>query len=89
MGLSDEQLRYYGTFGFLSFPGLFAAEIEAITDAFEAVWAASGRTHDHVKRSMLIPFIDQNAYLCGLLDDPRIDPDSLRRCLNDHAGGVA
>ena len=73
MGLSDQQLRYYRTFGFLKFPALFAPEISAITDAFEDVWAASGRTHDHVKRSMLIPFIDQNEYLSGLLDDPRID----------------
>jgi hypothetical protein len=73
MGLSDQQLRYYRTFGFLKFPGLFATEIDAITDAFEGVWAASGRTHDHVKRSMLVPFIDQSDYLCALLDDPRID----------------
>src|SRR4029079_10816799 len=55
------------------FQGLFAAEISDITDAFEDVWATSGRTHDHVKRSMLIPFIDQSDYLSGLLDDPRID----------------
>jgi hypothetical protein len=73
VGLTEEQIRYYRTFGFLKFPGLFAAEIGAITDAFEEVWAASGRTHDHVKRSSLVPFIDQHPYLSGLLDDPRID----------------
>ncbi|MBM4409534.1 MAG: phytanoyl-CoA dioxygenase family protein [Chloroflexi bacterium] len=73
MGLTEQQLRFYRTFGFLKFPGLFAAEIGAITDAFEEVWAASGRTHDHVKRSMLIPFVDSHPYLSALLDDPRID----------------
>ena len=73
MGLTPEQLRFYRTFGFLKFPGLFADEIGAITDAFESVWAASGRTHDREKRAMLVPFVDQNAYLTSLLDDPRID----------------
>jgi hypothetical protein len=73
MGLSEQQLRFYRTFGFLKFAGLFAAEMDAITAAFEEVWAASGRTHDRVKRSMLVPFIDQHEYLCSLLDDPRID----------------
>ena len=37
MGLTEQQLRFYRTFGFLKFPGLFAAEIGAITDAFEEV----------------------------------------------------
>ena len=73
MGLTEQQLRFYRTFGFLKFPGLFAPEVGAITEAFEAVWSASGRTHDHLKRSMLIPFIDQHEYLSGLLDDRRID----------------
>jgi hypothetical protein len=73
LGLTEQQLRFYRTFGFLKFPGLFSAEIGAITDAFEEVWTASGRTHDHVKRSMLIPFVDTHPYLSALLDDPRID----------------
>lgn len=73
MGLSDQQLRYLRTFGFLKFQGLFADEIGTITDAFEEVWAASGRTHDRLKRTMLVPFIDQHEYLSSLLDDSRID----------------
>ena len=73
MGLSEQQMRYYRTFGFLKFPGLFADEIATITDRFEAVWAASGRNHDYLKRAMLVPFIDQDEYLSDLLDDPRID----------------
>jgi ectoine hydroxylase-related dioxygenase (phytanoyl-CoA dioxygenase family) len=73
MGLTDQQLAFYRTFGFLKFPGAFADDIGAITDAFEEVWAASGRTHDRVKRSMLVPFVDSHPRLAALLDDPRID----------------
>ena len=73
MRLSPTQLAYYRTFGFIKFPGLFADDIGWITDAFEEVWRASGRTHDHLKRSMLIPFVDQHAGLSALIDDPRID----------------
>ena len=73
MSLSPQQLHFYRTFGFLKFAGLFAADIGWITDAFEEVWAASCRTHDRVKRSMRIPFVDQHERLAALLDDPRID----------------
>ena len=73
MTLDHRQLAFYRTFGFLRFPALFAAEVGEITAAFERIWAASGLTHDHQERSMLIPFADRDEYLCGLLDDPRID----------------
>ena len=82
MPFTEQQLRYYRTFGFIKFPGAFAAEIGAITDAFEEVWAASGRTHDRVKRTTIVPFIDQSEYLSGLIDDPRID-DVARAVLGD------
>jgi len=78
MKLSDRQLNYFRTFGFLTFPGHFADEIDDVTDAFEKVWAdhsgGHGSTaHDHKRRSALVPFIDQDEYLCSLLDDPRIE----------------
>ena len=73
MQLSPEQLAFYETFGFLAFRGLFAAEIDAVSAAFESIWADSGRTHDHLKRSCIIPFVDRSDYLSGLIDDPRID----------------
>jgi hypothetical protein len=73
MSITDQQLHYFRTFGFLKFPALFAPEIDRITEAFEEVWAASGRTHDGVARSMLVPFVDQSEFLSGLLADPRID----------------
>ena len=72
MALTAQQLHFFRTFGFLKLPGAFAAEIDDITAAFEEVWAASGRTHDRMKRSMRIPFIDQHERLSALLDDPRV-----------------
>lgn len=77
MRLSEQQLTYFDTFGFLGFPGLFADDIDAVTAGFEQIWAEhggghDGRPHDHQKRSALLPFIDQNEYLSALLDDQRI-----------------
>ena len=70
--LSAQQLAFYRTFGFLRFPGLFAAEIDAITAAYERIFADSGRVHDHKQKLYLIPFADRSEYLSGLIDDPRI-----------------
>ena len=70
--LSAQQLAFYHTFGFLRFPGLFAAEIEAITAAYERIFAESGRVHDHRQALYVIPFADRSEYLSGLIDDPRI-----------------
>ena len=73
MKLTEQQLRFFETFGFLKFPGLFTDEADAIIDAFEQVWAGSGKVHDYEQRSMIVPFVDSNEYLCSLLDDPRIE----------------
>ena len=75
--LTDEQLNFFQTFGYLSFPGLVADRIDEIESEFEAVWAAHGgghhsKPHDGKARSYIVPFIDQSARLCSLLDDPRI-----------------
>ena len=76
--LSKAHKRMFDVFGYLSFPGLFARQAEAITQAFEAVWAEHGgghnqRPHDHQQNSALLPFIDQHPYLCALLDDERVN----------------
>ena len=76
MELTKQQLRFFDAFGFLKFPGLFADEIGRITDGFEQVWAdhgggPGGSENDHQQRSAILPFIDQNEYLSGLIDDPR------------------
>ena len=73
MQLTDQQLRFLDTFGFLKFPGLFKDEIGDISEAFEQVWAGSGRTHDFKDMSSIYPFADRSEYLSSLVDDPRID----------------
>jgi len=75
--LTDEQLRFFDTFGFLAFPGLLDDVITEIIDAFEEVWAQRGgghnaAAHDDERRSCIVPFIDQHPRLCALLDDGRI-----------------
>jgi ectoine hydroxylase-related dioxygenase (phytanoyl-CoA dioxygenase family) len=77
MRLSEQQIAYFQTFGFLKFPGLLADQIGQIEAAFEGVWADhggghDGKPHDGTARSCLVPFIDQSERLCQLLDDERI-----------------
>ncbi len=72
MRLTEQQLRFFETFGFLKFTGLLQPEIAAITEAFEEVWTESSTTHDHQSRTMIVPFIDRHETLCGLLDDPNV-----------------
>ena len=55
MTLTDQQIAFFHTFGYLSFPGLMADCIEEITHAFERVWerhggGKDGRPHDHTVR---------------------------------------
>ena len=63
MSPTEQQVRFFGTFGFICFPGLFADDIGRITDAFEQVWTDHGgghhgRAHDHRRRSALLQFIE-------------------------------
>jgi hypothetical protein len=78
MFLSEQQRSFFETFGYLAFPGLLANEIAAITGVFEEIWhrhggGHAGRPHDGVARSALAQFVDQDARLSALLDDPRIN----------------
>jgi hypothetical protein len=73
--LTEQQQRFFHTFGFLHLPGLVADILGDILAGFERVWAASrsSRTpHDGSTRSCIVPFIDQDERLSLLLDDPRI-----------------
>ena len=75
--LTEQQMSFFRTVGYLSFPGLMADRIEEIVREFEAVWVAhggghNGKPHDGKARSCIVPFIDQSEVLCTLLDDPRI-----------------
>ena len=86
--LSDEQMAYFDTFGFLPFHGLLADSIDRITGEFEAIWAAhggghDGREHQDTARSAIVPFPDQSEYLSSLLDDPRIHDIAASICGDD------
>jgi hypothetical protein len=75
--LTEQQINFFNTFGYLHFPGLLADCIDKIIEEFEKVWAGRGgghhgNTHDEKQRSCIVPFPDQNEYLSSLLDDPRI-----------------
>ena len=73
MKLSPQQLQFFGTFGYLHFPGLMKEEVGWIIEEFEAIFAASGQEHDGTQRSCIVPFIDQRERLCTLLDLPKVD----------------
>ena len=75
--LTQQQINFFNTFGYLHFPGLLADCVDRIIEEFEKVWAAHGgghhgNLHDTEQRSCIVPFPDQNEYLSSLLDDPRI-----------------
>ena len=76
--LTPQQVNHFHTFGYLKMPGLFRDEFPRIEASFHEVWDAqggghAGERHDGMRRSALVPFIDQHEYLSALIDDPRID----------------
>ena len=78
MRLTNQQINYFQTFGYLVFKGLLANEISEITQRFEKVWSDLGgghygRKHDKKQRSAFVPFIDQDEYLSAILDNEMID----------------
>lgn len=70
--MTEQQKRFFLTFGFLSFPGFFKDDIEKITEEFERVHKEYGSHHDGTKRSYIYPFPDKSEYLTSLVDDQRI-----------------
>ena len=75
--LTDKQINFFKTFGFLRFPGLMSDRIEEIDEAFESIWETHGgghhgKPHNEKARSCIVRFIDQSEVLSALLDDPRI-----------------
>ena len=78
MKLTQAELAYFETFGYLCLPGCLSNEIEEITRRFEKIWDAHGgghfgQAHDGKQRSALLPFIDIDEYLSSLIDHPRLD----------------
>ena len=75
--LSEQQMAFFDTFGFLYFPGLLADSADRIIEEFERIWAAHGgghhgTPHDGKARSAMFQFADRSEYLSSLLDDPRV-----------------
>jgi hypothetical protein len=75
--LTDQQVQFFETFGYLSLPGMMSDRNEEITREFEALWASqggghNGKPHDGTARSCIAQFIDLRERLSSLLDDPRI-----------------
>ena len=76
--LTQQQLNFFDTFGYIALPGLMTDKIAEITEAFEQIWTDhggghNGKPHDGVNRSCIVPFLDQHERLCALLDDPQIE----------------
>ncbi|HZP83766.1 MAG TPA: phytanoyl-CoA dioxygenase family protein [Chthonomonadaceae bacterium] len=75
MELTAQQVRFFQTFGYLAFPGLFSAEeIAWITEEFEYAIQTfgGGQAHDGTRRTMMGAPIERTPKLCTLLDDPRV-----------------
>jgi hypothetical protein len=75
MKLTEAQVRFFRTFGYLGLPGLFRSEEAAwITEEFETAIQAvgGGDRHDGTARTMFGGPIERTPKLCALLDDPRI-----------------
>ena len=75
MCLTEHQLNFFHTFGFIHIPELFSPDETAwITKEFENVLNIHGRGkgHDGLTRTMIVPTIDHSKRLCTLLDDKRV-----------------
>jgi hypothetical protein len=90
MQLTDQQMAFFKTFGYLHFPGLLSDRIERIIAEFEVLFQSKGgghygRPHEGKARSCIVPFIDQSEYLSSLLDDPHILAIAASTCGDDFA----
>lgn len=78
--LTPQQVTFFETFGFLRFPGLFAADVPELEAGFERVFAAEEHLrmetfeslHGDERRIIIPSFITKDDYLRSLLDDPRV-----------------
>jgi hypothetical protein len=71
--LSEQQINFFETFGYLALPGLFSKEIDWIKAEFEAVFQDASVRHERLKRTTVTPFIDRRESFCKLLDHPAIE----------------
>ena len=45
MPLSEQQVRFFDTFGYLGLPGLMTDRIDEIIREYDAIWSARGGGH--------------------------------------------
>ena len=72
MKITDKQVRFFETFGYLKLTQALHAEIDWIISEFEQIFVDRKVVHDGTKRSCVVPFIDQREKLSTLLDHPVI-----------------
>ncbi len=81
MGVITEQhVNFLQMFGYLQIPGLFGADIDEITEAFEAVFADPQQSrmdmnealHRNDRRVIIPAFVDRHPALVKLREDERI-----------------
>jgi Phytanoyl-CoA dioxygenase (PhyH) len=78
--ITEQQVNFLEMFGYLHIPGLFADEIEDITEAFEAVFADPQQSrmdmnealHRNDRRVIIPAFVDRHPALAELRQDGRI-----------------
>ena len=78
--LSEPQLNFFETFGFLRIPGLFAGDLPRIETGFEQVFADEANErmetfetlHKNDRRIIIPSFIDRSPDLAWLRHDPRL-----------------
>ena len=73
MKLTQQQINFFDTFGFLHVKGALKNDIGWITAEFEAVHRNSGLGHDGNARTSIVPFVDQSEKLCTLLEHPVVE----------------
>jgi Phytanoyl-CoA dioxygenase (PhyH) len=76
--LSDQQIAYFNTFGYLKIPGLFADDVDTLCAGFEAVfadnaqWITNEELHYEQQRAIIPAFITKDERLHRLLEDERV-----------------
>jgi hypothetical protein len=73
MKLTEQQINFFNTFGFLHVKGAMKQDIDWITSEYEAVLGNAGQNHDGTKRTSAVPFIDASEKLCTLLEHPVLE----------------
>lgn len=69
MALTEQQITFFDTFGFLCFPGMVTAELPWIYEGFDDIFKQVPE-HDGTRRT--IAGTDSSEKLCRLLDHPKV-----------------